>query len=157
MVWRRMGLLDEAIRDHLELKRRRGADPAEVAREQHEALDPPADRARSSEPGPGGENATAVAVAVGSAADGEMPEGAAGEPATLSAHAEAAEPVATDSTADVRPISGMEETAELDMKAVFEHGTPSAADDPEGVPQPIPGQEHLEFEHDPVPGARAEQ
>ena len=34
-----MGLLDEAIRDHLELKRRRGADPGEVAREQREALD----------------------------------------------------------------------------------------------------------------------
>ncbi len=35
-----MGLLDDAIREHLELKRRRGADPGEVAREQHEALDP---------------------------------------------------------------------------------------------------------------------
>jgi hypothetical protein len=33
-----MGLLDDAIRDHLELKRRRGADPSEVAREQREAL-----------------------------------------------------------------------------------------------------------------------
>jgi hypothetical protein len=35
-----MGDLDEAIRDHLELKRRRGADPAEVAREEQEALSP---------------------------------------------------------------------------------------------------------------------
>ena len=34
-----MGLLDDAIREHLELKRRRGADPEEVAREQREALD----------------------------------------------------------------------------------------------------------------------
>jgi hypothetical protein len=40
-----MGLLDDAIRDHLELKRRRGADPSEVEREQHEALDPPAGQA----------------------------------------------------------------------------------------------------------------
>jgi hypothetical protein len=38
MVRRQMGLLDDAIRDHLELKRRRGADPSEVAREQSEAL-----------------------------------------------------------------------------------------------------------------------
>jgi hypothetical protein len=38
MVRRQMGLLDDAIRDHLELKRRRGADPGEVAREQSEAL-----------------------------------------------------------------------------------------------------------------------
>jgi hypothetical protein len=35
-----MGDLDDAIREHLELKRRRGADPAEVAREEHEALSP---------------------------------------------------------------------------------------------------------------------
>jgi hypothetical protein len=38
-----MGLLDDAIREHLELKRRRGADPEEVAREQHDALDDPLD------------------------------------------------------------------------------------------------------------------
>jgi hypothetical protein len=35
-----MGILDEAIREHLELKRRRGADPGEVARQEHEALGP---------------------------------------------------------------------------------------------------------------------
>jgi hypothetical protein len=35
-----MGLLDEAIKDHLELKRRHGADPGEVARLEHEALGP---------------------------------------------------------------------------------------------------------------------
>jgi hypothetical protein len=35
-----MGELDDAIRDHLELKRRRGADPAEVARQEQEALAP---------------------------------------------------------------------------------------------------------------------
>jgi hypothetical protein len=35
-----MGLLDEAIKEHLELKRRHGADPSEVARLEHEALGP---------------------------------------------------------------------------------------------------------------------
>jgi hypothetical protein len=35
-----MGLLDDAIREHLDLKRRRGADPTEVEREEHEALGP---------------------------------------------------------------------------------------------------------------------
>ena len=35
-----MGLLDDAIREHLELKRRHGADPSEVARQEHEALGP---------------------------------------------------------------------------------------------------------------------
>jgi len=36
-----MGLLDDAIREHLELKRRRGADAEEVTRQEHEALGPP--------------------------------------------------------------------------------------------------------------------
>src|SRR5947207_7743138 len=45
-----MGLLDDAIREHLELKRRRGADPGEVAREEREALDSPgASRAADAE------------------------------------------------------------------------------------------------------------
>jgi hypothetical protein len=35
-----LGLLDDAIREHLDLKRRRGADPAEVERAEHEALGP---------------------------------------------------------------------------------------------------------------------
>ena len=35
-----MGLLDEAIREHLDLKRRSGADPSEVDRQEREALGP---------------------------------------------------------------------------------------------------------------------
>ena len=35
-----MGLLDDAIREHLDLKRRRGADPTEVEREEREVLGP---------------------------------------------------------------------------------------------------------------------
>jgi hypothetical protein len=35
-----MGLLDDAIREHIELKRRRGADPSEVARQEQDALGP---------------------------------------------------------------------------------------------------------------------
>jgi hypothetical protein len=35
-----MGVLDEAIREHLELRRRRGADPGAVAREENEVLGP---------------------------------------------------------------------------------------------------------------------
>jgi hypothetical protein len=49
-----VGLLDDAIREHLELKRRRGADPSEVARQEHEALGP----ARRSAP-PGEDDAEA--------------------------------------------------------------------------------------------------
>jgi hypothetical protein len=35
-----MGLLEDAIREHLDLKRQHGADPGEVAAEEHEALGP---------------------------------------------------------------------------------------------------------------------
>jgi hypothetical protein len=35
-----MGLLDDAIREHIELKRQRGADPSEVARQEQDALGP---------------------------------------------------------------------------------------------------------------------
>ena len=55
-----MGLLDDAIREHLELKRRRGADPDEVARQEGEALGDP----RSGEfAKPDGEPAEAEAAA----------------------------------------------------------------------------------------------
>jgi len=45
-----MGLLDDAIREHLDLKRRRGADPAEVARLEQEALGPVRREAAPAEP-----------------------------------------------------------------------------------------------------------
>jgi hypothetical protein len=35
-----MGLLDDAIREHLDLKRRRGADPADIERAERDALGP---------------------------------------------------------------------------------------------------------------------
>lgn len=35
-----MGILDDAIREHLELKRRRGADPSDIQRAEREALGP---------------------------------------------------------------------------------------------------------------------
>ncbi len=45
-----MGLLDDAIREHLELKRLRGADPSEVARDERAALGSP-DGDNAEEPG----------------------------------------------------------------------------------------------------------
>ncbi|MFM8561578.1 MAG: hypothetical protein ACKOB9_05715 [Solirubrobacterales bacterium] len=45
-----MGMLDEAIREHFDLKRRNGADPAVIAVEEREALGDPAQReARAAE------------------------------------------------------------------------------------------------------------
>src|SRR5690349_942833 len=49
-----MGLLDDAIREHLELKRKHGANPDDVARQEREALGPSPrnEFAQTSEPEP---------------------------------------------------------------------------------------------------------
>ena len=47
-----MGLLDDAIREHLELKRRRGADAEEVSRQEAEALGAPQRRAEFADAAP---------------------------------------------------------------------------------------------------------
>jgi hypothetical protein len=47
-----MGLLDDAIREHLELKRRRGADAEEVSRQEAEALGAPQQRAEFADAAP---------------------------------------------------------------------------------------------------------
>jgi hypothetical protein len=111
-----MGLLDDAIREHLDLKRRRGADPGEVAREQREALDPVPRR----EP---------------AAPDGEI---AAGDQGTGAEHAASAagldeadaeqvqiDPTASQDAGRAEPAD-IGETVEIDMQSVLggdEHDT----------------------------------
>jgi hypothetical protein len=48
-----MGLLDDAIREHLELKRKHGADPDEVTRQEREALGASPRQAEFAAPGEG--------------------------------------------------------------------------------------------------------
>ena len=45
-----MGLLDDAIREHLELKRKHGADPEDVERQEEEALGQGGPRAEFAQP-----------------------------------------------------------------------------------------------------------
>ena len=61
-----MGLLDDAIREHLELKRTRGADPTEVEREEREALGSPRRGQFAEDPDP---DAPPGAVAAGAVED----------------------------------------------------------------------------------------
>jgi hypothetical protein len=138
-----MGLLDEAIREHLELKRRRGADPGEVAREEREALEPvfaqgPQLDDEELTPPHGDELAEAF----------DEPGLAHVDPGPpAAAHASAPPEVA----ADYGLGPGGQETAELDMQEVLETdveaadpGSPEApATEP---PEQIPGQERLTFE-----------
>jgi hypothetical protein len=65
-----MGLLDDAIREHLELKRRHGADPSEVERQEQEALGP----ARRGAAPPAEAEPEAGAVSVGMLDADEEPE-----------------------------------------------------------------------------------
>jgi hypothetical protein len=104
-----MGLLDEAIRDHLELKRLRGADPGEIAHQERAALDPvfPAEQPLAKEAVDAEEDALAAPQAPDAL---EEPLAAEDEPA---ASAPAAERVAGEA------ILVGEETAELDMQAVL--------------------------------------
>ena len=149
-----MGILDDAIREHLELKRRRGADPGEVAREQREVLDSVVGEeggAGPADPETAPEALTAAPDAGGGAPDHE------GTPAQRRPADVAAEELVVTS----------DETAELDMASVLgaeaaegaaavDH--PDAIDPPAGehgesesqrsgdVPPEIPGQERLSFE-----------
>jgi hypothetical protein len=127
-----MGLLDEAIREHLELKRRRGGDATEIAREEREALDPVL-------PGPAGFDDGAL--------DGEQAEQEpeAGEFSSVG-----------EETAEL----DMQAVLEADEMLTEEHHTPVAAspagdeeldwDAPSttehGPPELDPGQERLSFE-----------
>ena len=159
-----MGLLDDAIREHLELKRRGGADSGEIASKEQEALDP----VFPDEP-------SASADGVGSLPDpGEAPMEAG--------HVDELPPedhgLPMADAADFSHVG--QETAELDMQAVLdEQSEPSAGPSPaasagaspvrasqspvvpeqdslerevpgdsEGglAPQNIPGQERLTFE-----------
>jgi hypothetical protein len=117
-----MGSLEDAIREHLELKRLRGADPAEVAREQREALDPPAGQAPSAL----AEDQTATVDDDANAAEGHLP---------LDGQSSGEHPVEAPHVADVGdPPNSAQETAELDMQAVLEDEAtaPSEHDAPAG-------------------------
>jgi hypothetical protein len=160
-----MGLLDEAIREHLELKRRSGADPSEIAREEQAALTPvfPEEHA-----GPG---------------RGDVRAGHEALEATPEIASTGAVPADGTPDADARPSdfsATAQETAELDMQAVMEED-PDAADgaspvgpiaggpvraayaggmpeedaleweapsgrDRESAPEDVPGQERLSFD-----------
>jgi hypothetical protein len=116
-----MGLLDDAIREHLELKRLRGADPGEVARAQREALDPVL---RDDD---GTEMVSDPAVAK---ADADVAvDGTA--PVRATPPEEWSDPVGHAQSAHGPDFSNVgQETVELDMRAVLDedHGAPTVND-----------------------------
>jgi hypothetical protein len=102
-----MGLLEDAIREHLELKRLRGADPAEVAREQREVLEPPSVEAPAAwveNPASGGQNAADTV--------GRAPAAEQSADEVHAADVQQGTPASEASQA-------AQETAELDMKSAM--------------------------------------
>ena len=99
-----MGLLDDAIREHLELKRQHGADPSEVARQEREALGPVRSAPRSRLCAGAG-RATADVGAGRRAAARRAPEPAADEPDVAADPTSAeAEPATPEPPPPDRPI-----------------------------------------------------
>jgi hypothetical protein len=118
-----MGLLDDAIREHLELKRRHGADPEEVTRQEREALGAPV-RGEFAKPDEGDAEAAAP----------DEPE----EPAAIAAEPEPEQDLVPEfeSAAEPEPQPGTEEDPwlvedladekpepEPDPEATVEHDT----------------------------------
>jgi hypothetical protein len=98
-----MGLLDDAIREHLELKRLRGADPGLVAREERDAFGPVC----GPEPTDTG-------------SDVDAPEHLTGDPAYADLHAIHDDHLQTPPPGDSGDFSNVgQETAELDMRTVL--------------------------------------
>jgi hypothetical protein len=102
-----MGLLDDAIREHLELRRRHGADPSEVMSKEQEALGPATTRAVGTLPADAGGGA--LFAAEPSAIDRDM---------TAEDRRRERRGRREPNRASADPYLG-QETVELDMRAVL--------------------------------------
>jgi hypothetical protein len=98
-----MGLLDDAIREHMELKRLHGADPSVLARQEQDALGPVVleDEEQAFEDGGGGHE-----IALKDDGHGDLPGDESGPSAAHSAGSDFA--------------NVGQETAELDMRTVLD-------------------------------------
>jgi len=126
-------LLDDAIREHLELKRRRGADPGEIAHQERDALKPVfdeedpdvhAEAALDGHADPLGGEAISQSAPIDEEPEPSVPPAPA-DPVLAEEPIAAEPPLADFSTPG-------QETAELDMQAVLEE---DAEREPDHVPR----------------------
>ena len=135
-----MGLLDDAIREHLELKRRHGADPDEVSRQEREALGAPV-RGEFAKPAgdqPAEAGAPAAAETDEDAAEAAAPDELAGvpefdEPPEMQGEPEP-EPAERPAAREPEPQPGDEEDPWLVEDLADPE--PEPAPEPETKPQP---------------------
>jgi hypothetical protein len=134
-----MGLLDEAIREHLELKRQHGADPTEIAREEREALGPPVRETHEvlATAAPGGVPADAAPAAPEAAAPApEAVPPLPPEPVQADPHVEPGQevPHTSQSTA---PFDAEEAFAEEDAAAATAPAEPPPVEPEAAEPPPV--------------------
>src|SRR4051794_39552360 len=122
-----MGILEEAIREHLDLKRNRGADPHEVAQQEREALSPAVREPETPAP------------AAAEAADGAPPEAGSPEPAPAAEVPPPTPPAEMDDATRVLPPSEPttprrddygQPTQAIDTEKLFERESRSGGEPP---------------------------
>jgi hypothetical protein len=158
-----MGLLDDAIREHLELKRKHGAAEEELQRQEEEALGPARREVAPTQPQDGngaGERAEPASETPSEVASTEAPEPATGEQAATESPSETAleepraeitetgvpEPQEAARPAPSEPQAPYDEAA---SEHELEREQPEPASEPEHEQAP-------ELEHEPAPFASAQ-
>jgi hypothetical protein len=135
-----MGLLDDAIREHLELKRRHGADPDEVSRQEREALGAPVRgefaKPEGEQPEAGDEPAAVAASEAPAAEVADVPE--FDEPPEMPGEPEP-EPAERPAAREPEPRPGDEEDPWLVEDLADPEPEPEASPQPEPEPGSEPG------------------
>ena len=161
-----MGILDEAIREHLELKRQRGATDSELQRLEDEAFGPPS---RPGEPDFPEQEESAEQSGNGVAREGAIAEApvTSEPPAQTPAEGELAEqPAEPDEGASEEPTTIYDQgpDAELELGEppiealdTVEHAMPEQEAQPEAPPSEEPGSEPEPSEQEPEPAAEEEE
>jgi hypothetical protein len=147
-----MGILDDAIREHLDLKRRQGAEADELQRLEDEAFGPPS---RPGEPdfpeaGAGAEIATGESVAVEEAPPADPGDSLAAEPEPVGAP----EP---DTGAHEAPIESLDTVEHHIEGAIEDTGENAAVREPVTGGEPATGEEPLTGEEEIVEGEVADE
>lgn len=154
-----MGLLEEAIREHLDLRRRAGADPGEVARQEQDAFSAAYEEGGAYEAAPStfyDAESEPVAGPAEVSFEAAAPEADyAGVPYAQDAYAEPQHgadpggPIAAD-----RISLASQETAEIDMSALLSEDYPEFAAAARRPGRPAPAEEEIGWQ-EPVPAAGA--
>jgi len=137
-----MGLLDDAIREHLELRRRHGTDPGEVARQEHEALgrvrrgEAPVEEADRAEDDGGAVAAALGGESVPTEPPVEEPDPDAGREPVSDPEPEPSQPVGEPEAPVAPPVPPDEGAERFDAEALDLDAPPAPEPPPELPPTP---------------------